>query len=540
MTQSRRDFLKTSALGAAALGLATQTAEANEPRIVTGYTVGDPVFREVAQTAIQAAKDAGASYADVRVGFRKYLRMGVFARKMSPIDDRETHDFGVRVLVNGTWGFAHGTEMETDKVVAVAKLAVAQAKVNGMGKSYKIELAPAPVVPNGEWTMKVEIDPFKVDVQDQINLLWASSLAVSLVKGTGPAMIDMSWSRENRVFANSEGTLISQTFWTAMPDGFGMVFGSSSDLTEGVSFRLPVFPEPVGAGYEVVINANLQDSLMAHAENMMRTLKAKSVEPGRYELVLDAHQMGSAINDTLATPLEMDRVLGYEADAGGTSYMAPPKDKLGAKPFASTKLTLRGNRRQPGAAARGWDDEGVLPKEYVLVENGVLKDYHTNREMATELDWWYKQQGKKTESNGCAMSFTADMCPLSALPNIEMDANKDDVSVEDLIKNVKKGILVTNAGYGGSDQQGTGGQYYGEICQEIRNGKLIGYVKDCSYRFLTGPFWKNMMNIGGKSTYRLSGQKGWKGQPYQDVHNSVGAVAAHFKECNIENTGREL
>jgi TldD protein len=386
----------------------------------------------------------------------------------------------------------------------------------------------------------VEIDPFTVDVQDQINLLWSASLTVPRIKGAGLAFIRLNWSKEDRIFANSEGSLISQTFWTAMPDGFGDISGASQDLTENVYFQLPVFPEPAAAGYEVLLKPNIQDSLMEAAENMMRMLKAKSVEPGRYELVLDAHQMASAINDTLATPMEMDRVLGYEADAGGTSYMAPPKDKLGAKPFASTKLTLRGNRNMPGVAARGWDDEGVKPKEYVLVENGVLKDYHTTREMAMELDWWYKQQGKQTESNGCAMAFTSDMCPLSALPNIEMDGAKDSTSIEDLVKNVKKGILVTNAGYGGSDQQGTGGQYYGEICQEIRNGKLIGYVKDCSYRFLSGPFWKNLMAVGGKNTYRISGQKSYKGQPFQYVFNSVGAVAAHFKECNIENTGREL
>jgi TldD protein len=160
--------------------------------------------------------------------------------------------------------------------------------------------------------------------------------------------------------------------------------------------------------------------------------------------------------------------------------------------------------------------------------------------MAMELDWWYKQQGKPTRSHGCATSFTSDMCPLSTLPNVTMDPAKDEVSIEDMIKNVKKGILVRNGGYGGSDQQGTGGQYYGEICQEIRNGKLIGYVKDCSYRFLSGPFWKNLVAIGGQKTYRLTGMKSYKGQPYQDVFNSVGAVAAHFKECNIENTGREL
>jgi TldD protein len=541
MKQTRRDFLRTGAMGAAALGLAGRAgAHTTERRHVTGYTVGDPAFRDVAMQALEAAKSAGATYADVRVGYRQFLSLGVIGSKMFPFKRLETHDFGVRVLVNGTWGFSHGTEMDKDSVAMVAKRAVSQASINSFGRQYKTEMAPAPPVPNGEWTMKVEIDPFTVSVQDQVNLLLATSGVVSRVKGAGGALISMSWSKETRLFASSEGSLISQTFYTAMPEGFAQIGGSSQDLMEDVSFQLPVFPEPAAAGYEVLLKANLQDSVMEAAENMMRTLKAKSVEPGRYELILDAHQLAKPLNDTLGIPLEMDRVLGYEANAEGTSYIAPPKDKLGAKPFTSPKLTLRANRKEPGAAARGWDDEGVAPEEFTLVEKGVLVDYHTNREMAMELDWWYKQTGKATRSHGCATSFTAEMCPISSMPNLAMDPSPDNLTLGDMVKNVKKGILVTNGGYGWSDQQGTGGQYYGEICQEIRNGKLIGYVKDCSYRFLSGPFWKNLLGVGGASTYRMTGIRQYKGQPFQHVFNSVGAVAAHFKECNIENTGREL
>lgn len=548
MTHTRRDFLKNaSVVAAGGLVVGPNLGALTPARATPAVAAGDPTLREIALVAIDAAKAAGADYADVRVGYLREWGAGAANVAMGPSSSRERHGVGVRALVNRTWGFAHVTEFRKDIVANAARFAVRQAKANALGRRGYVELADAPVVVNGHWETPVEIDHDKVDIDTKVNLCLAACDATSRVKGVDMASVSVTGHKEERIFAATNGSVISQVFCWQWIGGY--IQGRTPSGKTIITRRLPRLNPAVG-GYELVLQADLQNSVPEMAEEAMRLASddAKTIEPGKYELVVDGWQLAYPLRDTIGAVLELDRVLGYEADAAGTSYLAPPRDVLGAtKPFFSPLFHISAHRNLPGPAACGWDDDGVAPAKepFPLITAGHVVDYFTNRQMAAELGWWYKKQGMPVQSHGCAMVDSASVTPLTRMVNLEMASAKEDVSVEDLVKGVKKGLLITDPvadmyKNDASDQQGSSGQYAGNIVREIRNGKLVGFRRDLAYRFFSKQFWNSIVALGGPSTCKTSGVPSYKGQPAQLGWTGVNCPAAHFKEVTVENTSRDL
>jgi TldD protein len=254
--------------------------------------------------------------------------------------------------------------------------------------------------------------------------------------------------------------------------------------------------------------------------------------PGSFDIVFDGYAMASIVDNSLGTALELDRVMGYEANAAGTSYLAPPETILGSA-IVPPSVTLTAERSAPtGAATVKWDAEGVVPSEFTLVKKGVAVDYATSREFAQSLASWYGKQRQPVRSNGCAGAEDAMSVQLIQAPNTTLHPDTKNTSFEDLVAGVDKGLAVL----GGSvmiDHQQLNGEGFGEMVYAIKKGKLAGTVSGAAYLFRSPQFWKNLVALGGAQTSVTRGSQANKGQPQQTTAHSVTAVAAHVKDMRV-------
>ncbi|MBA3403575.1 MAG: TldD/PmbA family protein [Gemmatimonadaceae bacterium] len=542
LASTRRAFVKAGSAAALAIAAGSRRGWTQAPDVSSWAQLPEAGQRELAMRAIDAARAAGADYADVRFSHVTYLSLGTSNIGMEPPSQTERISYGIRSLVSGVWGFVAGQDYAPESVARLARTSVLQAKANSTGTRRTLQLAPVPPVPDGKWDMAVRIDPFKIAMDDQLNLMTLAIEATSKVKATASMRIvcGFDWQREERIFASTDGSFIVQTLFRGMPyDGGAHVTVQARDDVFNYASSSVQDLDAAGKGYEMVLEADLVNTLPQAAEEALRMLSSKPVQVGRYDLVVHARAMASPLSDTLGRALEYDRAAGLEANAQGTSFIAPPQDVLGKMRAGSQLLTVKGDRSQPGSlAAVGWDDEGVKPREFTLVKDGVVVDYHTTREMAMKLDWWYKQQGRETRSHGCCGAGSADRIPMQHMPNLSMQPGAGDLSFEDIIADTKNGIAISGGSAGSIDQQLLNGQYGATAVQEIRNGKLAGYLRGLNYQFRAPEFWKSMDAIGGKRSYVLCGSSSRKGQPLQSSVQSIGTVPARFRQVNVINVGR--
>jgi TldD protein len=529
----RRDFLARSAAVAAGLTLPHGAAHA----ALLGRQESD--HRELAMRALDAARGAGASYADVRVSRNRNQSVATRERQITGFEDRETFGFGVRVLANGAWGFAASKDLTLDEADRVARQAVAQARANAAARTRPIELAPVEAVANGRWTSPVEIDPFEVSIEDKVGLLLRANEAALGVRGARFVTSSMFFVREEKTFASTEGSFTEQTLYRAYPQmTVTAVGGAGGDFQTRNS--TPV--QPMGLGYEHVRDSDLVGNAPRWAEDAVAKLTARPVDPGRYDLVLMPSHLFLTIHESVAHPTELDRIMGFEANYAGTSFIHPISDYLGKFRFGQEIMNIQAERSAPGSLATiGWDDEGVRPDEYLIVKNGILNDLQTTREQAPWLAEWYAQQGKPVRSHGNSYAESWSDVQFQRMPNVNLMPHPErDVSLEELVGDVENGILIEGRGSYSIDQQRYNAQFGGQVYHEIRNGRVGGMLKDVAYQIRTPEFWNSMDGIGGPSTYFVGGSfNDGKGQPSQSNAVSHGCPPARFRQVNVINTGRQ-
>jgi TldD protein len=541
VSPNRRDFLKGSVAAAAATALGARTAGAL-PQDDGGYRIrsgvpGDPALHELAMKALDAAKGAGAEYADVRIGRYRSQFVATRERRVQGMADTETFGVGVRTLVGGAWGFAATRELTADGVTAAARQAAAQARANRSALVKPVTLAPVTPTPNGEWKSPVKVDPFTVPVADKVALLLAANEA-ALKAGARFVNSALAFLREEKTFASSDGTYTVQTLYRASPNvTVTAVSPDNSDFQSRNSAEIA----PRGLGYEYVTDSDLVTNAGRWAQEAQEKLRAKPVEVGRYDLVLHPSNLWLTIHESVAHPTELDRALGYEANYAGTSFVAPPEKVLGALKYGSPLMNIQADRSQAGSlAACGWDDEGVKPETYMIIDKGVVVDYQTTREQAPYLDWWYKRRGKPTRSHGNSYAQSWSDVQFQRMPNVSLLPGEKDLTYEDLIAATDRGIAIVGDGSFSIDQQRYNGQFAGQLFYEIKGGKIVGMLKDVAYQFRTPEFWAGMDMIGGKRSYHLGGANNdGKGQPSQANAVSHGCVPARFRNVNVINTGRK-
>jgi TldD protein len=494
----------------------------------------DPNIRELALLALDAARSAGASYADVRVSRTQSQSVATREDRVTNLSDSDTMGFGVRVLVNGAWGFVASRELSRDEVQRVARTAVAQARANRRAMSRPVILAASPAVSDGRWASPSRIDPFSIPIEQKADLLLRANRAALAVRGARFVNSAIFALKDERTFANTDGTFTVQTITRSLPQlSVTAVASDNSDFQSRDSVEI----QPMGRGWEHVEESDLVGRAPMWAEQAVEKLSARSVDPGRYDLVLDPTHLFLTIHESIGHPTELDRAMGYEANYAGTSFLAPPREFINRFRYGPEIMNIQADRRQVGGLATiGWDDEGVASDQWMIVQNGIFKDYQTTREQAA----WIAELTGVQHSHGCSYAQTWADVQFQRMPNVSLLPGERDLSAADLISATDRGIYIVGRGAFSIDQQRYNFQFGGQAFYEIRGGRLAGMLKDVTYQARTPEFWNSMDMIGGERSYQLCGSfNDGKGQPSQSNAVSHGCPPARFRNVAVINTGRQ-
>jgi TldD protein len=537
--KTRRDFIKQSGLTAA--GIATAGLIAPD-RLMSVQSMArdtidapsDDVVRELMMTALGAAKAAGASYSDVRIGRYRNSVVATRERQITRTADTDSIGTGVRVLVDGTWGFAATNLMTADAVAAAAREAVVIAKANRIARDMPVQLAPSASYPAATWKSSFTIDPFTIPLEQRADLLLRANAAAMTVKGLSFVTSALAFVKEDRSFASSEGSVITQTVVRS-----SVPFQATATAPGDFQTRGNVVA-PAARGWEYVLEQDLVGNAPRWAEEAVQKLSARPVTPGRHDLILHPSNLWLTIHETIGHASELDRALGYEANYAGTSFVAPPEKMLGTLRYGPEFMNVRGDRSQPGGCATiGYDDEGVKPEDFDIIRNGIFVDYQTTREQAHWLEWWYVKQGRPVRSHGNSNADSWSSVQFQRMPNVSLMPGEKDLSWQDLIAATDQGIAIVGDGSWSIDQQRYNAQFGGQLCHEVRGGKIVGLLKDVAYQLRTPDFWSSMDMIGGRASYQLGAAfNDGKGQPGQSNAVSHGCVPSRFRQINVINTGR--
>ncbi|EDP71397.1 Twin-arginine translocation pathway signal [Flavobacteriales bacterium ALC-1] len=544
----RRNFIRTAGLGAGALMLPSyllgDTISA-EALLAPGMDVA--IKKRLADVALNTAKSLGASYADARIG--RYLNQYVFTRedKVQNVVNTESFGIGVRVIANGTWGFASTNKVTEDGIKKATQQAVAIAKANSKIQKVPVKLAPVKSYGEVSWKTPIKKDFKEVPVSEKVDLLLSANGA-AMENGANFVNSALFMVNEQKYFASTEGSYIDQDVHRIWPT-FGV---TAIDRSAGKFKSRQALSAPMGLGYEYMDGLDSEkiagpagligyrnsydiiEDATAAAKQAKERLTAKSVEAGKYDLVLDPNHLGLTIHESVGHPLELDRVLGYEANYAGTSFATLDKWKSGNFKYGSDIVNLVADKTYPGSlGAVGYDDEGVKTKQWDLVRNGVLKNYQAIRDQVHMID--------QNESHGCCYSQSWNDVQFQRMPNVSLEPGKEKYSVHDMIKDVEKGIYIAGRGSYSIDQQRYNFQFGGTVFYEIKNGEIVGMLDDVAYQSNTQEFWNSCAKICDKDDYRIFGSFfDGKGQPSQVSAVSHGSSTTRFNGVNVINTGRTI
>jgi len=503
--------------------------------------------KTLADVALNTAKSMNASYADIRIG--RYLNQFITTRedKVQNIVNSESYGAGIRVIVNGTWGFAATNTVTADGIKTATQHAVAIAKANSKFQKEPVKLAPVKSHGVTSWKTPIQKNAFAITVSEKTDLLLRTN-AAALQQGATYAASNLFQVNEQKYFASSEGSYIDQdihriwpTFTVTTIDKAAGLFKTrqalSAPMGMGYEYMIPKAEDKVQGPSGVILYRNsydmVEDATLA-ARQTKEMLTAKSVEPGKYDVVLEPNHLGLTIHESVGHPLELDRVLGYEANYAGTSFATLDKWKSGKFNYGSKLVNIFADKTQPGSlGAVGYDDEGVQCKRWDLIKDGVLVNYQAIRDQVHMLD--------QSESHGCCYAQSWSDVQFQRMPNVSLAPGKDPYSAEQMIKDVEKGIYIAGRGSYSIDQQRYNFQFGGTLFYEIKNGAIAGMLNDVAYQSNTQEFWNSCAKICDERDYRLFGSFfDGKGQPSQVSAVSHGSSTTRFNGINVINTGRTI
>jgi TldD protein len=526
---NRREFLQVTAAASGTAAVAAGCRGALRPRAAgsTGPQFSDPTRKELADLALGAARDAGASYADVRIA--DYRRQSIHTRERRVMDvaDSEDRGFGVRVIADGTWGFAASARLERDEVVQVAQRAVAMAKANAVLQREAVELAPVAAYV-ATWATPIRTDPFTVPIKDKIERLLALNAQALGHAGVSFCSSQMSFVREHKFFASTEGSYIEQTLHRCNP-GFVV---TAVDRKRGSFETRASYTDPQGMGYEYVEDYLWADDVRQAAADVVQKHSAPSVQDGRWDLILHPSHLWLTIHESIGHPTELDRALGMEANYAGTSFLTP--DKLGTFRIGSEIVNFVAEKTAPRSLATcGYDDDGDKCTEWPLVKDGVFVDYQVTRDQAHFLG--------RTHSYACSYAQSWKDVPFQRMPNINLLPGREPLSLEQLIAGTERAILIKGRGSYSIDHQRYNFQFGGQTCYQIKSGKVVGMLKDVAYQARTPDFWQACDAICSADEYYVGGSfYDGKGEPGQVNAVSHGCAPARFCQINVLNTARQV
>ena len=477
------------------------------------------------QQALDLAARAGAFYADVRINRYRNQNLSTRERQVRAIDSDTSYGYGVRVLKKGTWGFAASPDFSAKTLADVVRQAVEIADANSVYQERPIRLAPEKPH-QGRWRSGYQTDPFSVPLEKKVGLLLQINEAALRVKGARFVASRLSFVGEDKFFASSEGSRLEQNLIRTEGD-FSV---TAVDAARGEFQSRNSFAPPVQRGWEFVEEYPFVVEAEQAAEEAVQKLAAKPVEPGRYDLLLHPTNLFLTIHESCGHPTELDRALGYEANYAGTSFLTP--DKVGKFRYGSKWINMVADRTQPHALATvGYDDDGVPAQRWYLIREGIFVDYQTTREQVAWLPGM--------RSRGCAHADNWSSVVFQRMPNVSLDPLDSKLTEEELIADVKDGILILGRGSYSIDQQRYNFQFGGQVFWEIKNGKKTQMLRDVAYQARTPDFWNACDGVAGRAGYQLGGTfRDGKGEPGQLNSVSHGCSMGRFRQINVLNTGR--
>lgn len=542
----RKDFIYLSGMGLGALLLQDLNALGNPIDPLQALEGVDVKFKkELADVALNAAKSKGATYADIRIG--RYLNQFVAARekRVQGVSNTESFGVGVRVIANGCWGFAATNKVTKEDIAKAAEQAVAVAKANSKIMGEPVQLAPQKGFGEVAWKAPIERNAFEVPIKEKVDLLMNVN-DIAMQNGASFVNSVMFAINEQKYFASTDGSYIDQDIHRIYPS-FTI---TKIDRGSGKFQTVNSLSSPMGMGYEyltpraedkvqgVVTRYKHRYDMLEDVKNATQTadqkIKAKTVEPGKYDLVLDPSHLWLTIHESVGHPTELDRVLGYEANYAGTSFLTLDKWKTKKFNFGSKLVNVVADKTQKGSlGAVGYDDEGVKCGKWDIIKEGVLVNYQATRDQAHIIGLDHSQ--------GCCYADNWSSVQFQRMANISLQPGKQPLSVDDQIKNVEKGIYIVGDGSFSIDQQRYNFQFGGQLFYEIKAGKIVGMLKDVAYQANTQEFWNSCVAVCDQRDYRLGGSFfDGKGQPSQSSAVSHGSATARFKGVNVINTARKI
>ncbi|BDV33406.1 TldD/PmbA family protein [Methylocystis iwaonis] len=488
------------------------------------FALDRALLDSLADLALDGAKRGGARYADIRLGETLQEYAQAEDDRLEHFDERMSRGFGLRVLLDGSWGFYGARRLDPASIREGVQRALDNARAMRVIQPRAIELEQLPAH-EAEWIMPMGVDPLSVSSREKSDLL-LSICATARDNGADFCSASLSIAREERLFANSLGARIRQTRTRVHPSFTATAVDRAADRMASRESLVPAR----GAGWEYVTSARLLEEAATAGREARAKLTAKPVTAGDYDLVIDPTNLWLTIHETVGHSTELDRVLGWEANFAGTSFIKPAM--LGNLRFGSELMTIVADRSQPGALATiGYDDDGApaASAEFNIVEKGVLKNFQMALGQAHHIGL--------SASNGCAYADDPTSFPIQRMPNISLAPNPEKCTLDDLVTGVENGVYVVGAGSWSIDQQRDNFQFGGQLFYEIKNGRLGEMLRDVAYQGRTIPFWNSLDGLGDASTYHLDGTfTCGKAEPVQVAPVSHGSPPARFRNVRVLNT----
>ena len=474
---------------------------------------------DLARRALDTATKLGAVYADVRVVKRRDQNVNVKSGRVEGVSLGETEGFGVRVLVDGAWGFASSGHMNGPEADRIAGLAVRIARASARHSHEPVRLDDRPPAV-GSYQTPLKEDPFSVPVDRTVDLLLEAERAMAAVKGTTTTSAGYEAFRESKDFYATDGSHTEQVITHV---GAGLEVNAAGD--DDVQRRS--FPEAGGyraAGYEHVRSLDLVGRAPELAEEAVALLSAPVLPPGRRTIILHPSQLFLQIHESCGHPTELDRVYGTEAAYAGTSFLTTDKLEAGFA-YGSEQVTITADATTPGGLGTfGWDDEGVAAQKVPLIENGRFTGYLSSRETAPRIG----------RSSGGAMRADGwNRIPLIRMTNINLEP-REGMSLEDIIADTDDGLLFMSNRSWSIDDRRLNFQFGVELAREVKNGQLGQLYRNATYTGITPRFWGSCDAVADAHSWELVGVTNCgKGQPGQGMHVGHGSSGARFRDVEV-------
>ena len=473
-------------------------------------------MRALCEQAVSAALATGASYADARAIVRRAQLVTTKNRRVDRVDDIESEGIGVRVLVDGAWGFACDRRLDEAGASDSAKRAAEFARA--APGAHSRELAPVEPVKD-RYATPHEREPVAVPLDEKIGLCLAAEEALQHadVKVTTAFVRAM---REHKQLVTSEGTVVEQEL---VECGGGIdALASDGEISQLRSYPSAHGGSSASAGWEYVLGLGLDREAPRVAEQASELLRAPVCPPGTTTVVIDSEQMALQVHESIGHPTELDRVYGAEAAYAGTSFLKP--DDLGALRYGSESMNITADPTTPlGLGTFGYDDEGVAAKRIPVVEAGVLRGFLTSRETAARIG---QGQGGSMRADGWSRM------PLVRMTNLHLEPGEG--SLEELLADVERGVYFETNKSWSIDDKRLNFQFGTQVAREIEKGRLGRMLRDATYTGVTPQFWGSLDGVAGPESWRLYGLTNCgKGQPGQHAHVSHGAAPARFRNVRV-------